>query len=142
MYWIVWKCPSLRLTMEGSAHLSCWCHGTTALESGQCLTFPPGQQEPFSPSPPPTLPALSRQMHPLALVFCPLCLNLRAPHTEHARERARTLPTPPASRAGQEAGAPQTAPRHPCLHQRLHPGGTKPCLLHTHVSSPSPPPAV
>ena len=76
------------------------------------------------------------------LSFCPLCLNLKAPHTQHARERARTLPIPPASRAGQEAGAPQTAPRHPRFHQRLHPGGTKPCPFRTHVSSASPPPAV
>lgn len=120
--------------------MSCWCHGTSACTSGQCLTVPPGQWELFSPSPL-SLPAPSGQMHPLALVFCPLCLNLKAPHTQHARERARTLPIPPASRAGQEAGAPQTAPRHPRLHQRLHPGGTKPCPFRTHVSSASPPPA-
>lgn len=94
------------------------------------------------PSLPPTFPASRGQVHPLSLVFCPLCPNLKAPHTRHTRERAQTLPTPPASRAGQEAGTSQIAPRHARLHQRLHPGGTRPCPFRVHVSSPSPLPAM
>lgn len=103
------NCSSLGLTVSGSADVSCWCHGTSACASGQCLTVPPGQRELFSPSPPPSLPHRADRCTPL-LVFCPLCLNLKAPHTPLAAGSGLPIPHL-ACRSGRPAH--RAAPRAP-----------------------------
>lgn len=60
--------------------------GLVLASQGRVSRFLLDSRGPLPPSLPPAFPALSGQMHPLALGFCPLCLNLKAPHTQHPRE--------------------------------------------------------